>query len=145
MSRKSTLLALAAAATFGLSMVSFTAPASAKGVHSPGGHVSAARVAGPRVSMRIPGNHIRPIFPRRHWHVHYRYPRVWYAARPVVYGAVAPVVSTNRCTCLTKTYTPEGVVVFKDICTNEMAMNPPAVAPTAQVQDPNYQTAPQPR
>ena len=42
--------------------------------------------------------------------------------RPVVYGA-APIV--NRCTCLTKEYTPEGAVLFKDICTNEAAINPP--------------------
>jgi hypothetical protein len=44
-------------------------------------------------------------------------------------------VTTNRCTCLTKEYTPEGAVLFKDVCTNEAAINPPAVAPapTAQV------------
>ena len=79
-----------------------------------------------------------------HWHGHWRhrhiyYPRpVVYAARPVVYSA-APVVSTNRCTCLTKEYTQEGAVLFKDICTNEAAINPPptpvqtgyAPAPTA--------------
>ena len=65
-----------------------------------------------------------------HWHGHWRhrhiyYPRpVVYAARPVVYSA-APVVSTNRCTCLTKEYTQEGAVLFKDICTNEAAINPP--------------------
>ncbi len=31
-------------------------------------------------------------------------------------------------TCLSKEYTPEGAVLFKDRCTTEMAMNPPAVA-----------------
>ena len=66
-----------------------------------------------------------------HWrqrHVHY-YPRpVIYAARPVVYSA-APVVTTNRCTCLTKEYTQEGAVLFKDICTNEAAINPPPAPP----------------
>jgi hypothetical protein len=67
----------------------------------------------------------------RHRHVHY-YPRpVIYAARPVVYGA-APVVTTNRCTCLTKEYTQEGAVLFKDICTNEAAINPPPAAAPVQ-------------
>ena len=47
---------------------------------------------------------------------------VVYAARPVIYSA-APTV--NRCTCLTKEYTQEGAVLFKDICTNEAAINPP--------------------
>ena len=136
MSRTSTLLALAAVATFGVAMLDST-PASARpGLHGPGGHVSAARISGPRIGIaRIPGRHIHPLFPRRpHWHIGYRYPRLWYAPRPVLYGAVAPIVTGNRCTCLTKEYTPEGVVVFKDLCTNEMAMNPQAIAPTAQVQ-----------
>jgi hypothetical protein len=42
--------------------------------------------------------------------------------------AVAPVVSTpapvsvpGPCTCLTKTYTPTGLVVFADVCTKESA------------------------
>jgi hypothetical protein len=30
---------------------------------------------------------------------------------------------------LTKEYTPEGAVLFKDRCTNEAAMNPPPPAP----------------
>ena len=92
-----------------------------------------------------PGPHIHPHWPHKHphWHVKVKYPRVWYAPRPVVYGAVAPavaapVVATNRCTCLTKEYTPEGAVLFKDVCTNEAAINPPAAAPapTALVQPP---------
>src|SRR5262249_23255904 len=39
--------------------------------------------------------------------------------------------ATNTCTCLTKQYTPQGAVVFQDVCTNEMAMNPPANASPA--------------
>src|SRR5262245_15803479 len=118
MSRKSTLLALAAAATFGLAMLSPTTEATAKGFHAPGGHVSAARMVGPRIGVnrisvnrisviRRPGIHIHPRWPRPHWHVHYRYPRIWYGVRPVVYGAT-PLVTTNRCTCLSKEYTQEG-------------------------------------
>ena len=128
MSRTATLLALAAVATFGVAMIDST-PASARGgVHAPSRISVAPRVA-PRISIAVrpirPGIIVHPRHPRPHWHVHYRHPRIWYAPRPVLYGAVAPVVTSSRCTCLTKTYTAEGVVVFKDVCTNEMAMNPP--------------------
>ena len=43
--------------------------------------------------------------------------------------AVAPEVVAGPCTCLSKEYTPEGAVLFKDRCTNEAAMNPPVQAP----------------
>ena len=78
-----------------------------------------------------------------HWrHRHIYYPRpVIYAARPVVYSA-APVISTNRCTCLTKEYTQEGAVLFKDICTNEAAINPPP-APVQTGYAPQPMSAPQ--
>jgi hypothetical protein len=57
--------------------------------------------------------------------VHYRYRPVWYTPRPV-YVASRPVVSTpGPCTCLSKEYTPQGQVLFKDRCTNEAAINPP--------------------
>jgi hypothetical protein len=45
------------------------------------------------------------------------------AAYPVV---TRPVAST--CTCLVKEYLPNGAVLFRDVCTNESAMNPPAQA-----------------
>ena len=50
------------------------------------------------------------------------------------YYASAPVVTTTRgpCTCLTKNYTPEGQVIFKDLCTNEMAAGPVAGSPSAE-------------
>jgi hypothetical protein len=81
------------------------------------------------------------------WHWHH-YPRFWwwryswrrpYWIAPVVAtGGVAAAATsyastpaTNTCTCLTKQYTPQGAVVFKDVCTNEMAMNPPANASPA--------------
>ena len=34
---------------------------------------------------------------------------------------VAPVSAPGPCTCLTKTYTPDGLVVFADVCTKEAA------------------------
>ena len=47
-----------------------------------------------------------------------------YAVAPAV---AAPVVGTT-CTCLTKEYTATGAVLFKDVCTNEVAVNPPLQA-----------------
>jgi hypothetical protein len=83
---------------------------------------------------------------RHHWHrTHVRYHRpIWYAA-PVVYAA-RPAVA-GPCTCLTKEYTPEGAVLFKDRCTNEAAMNPPVQAPqqTGMIEpQPQVSYAPQP-
>jgi hypothetical protein len=34
----------------------------------------------------------------------------------------ATPVARDNCTCLTKTYLPDGAVLFKDVCTKEMAM-----------------------
>ena len=117
---KSSLLALATVVALGTTALTSTS-ADAKGFHGGGGF------------KHFGGHHKH--FGHHHWrhrHVHlhwryrhYYYPRpVVYAARPVVYGA-APVITPNRCTCLTKEYTPEGAVLFKDICTNEAAINPP--------------------
>ena len=54
--------------------------------------------------------------------------------RPLIYGApviatsyaVAPAIAAPapRCTCLTKEYTQDGLVVFKDVCTKEVASAP---------------------
>jgi len=50
------------------------------------------------------------------------------------------VAKPGPCTCLSKEYTPEGVVVFKDRCTNEMAMNPPPAPPqqTGSLDQPKF-------
>ncbi len=50
----------------------------------------------------------------------------WIVVDPVVGGApdVAPVeaaASPAPCTCLTKSYTPDGLVTFTDVCTKEAA------------------------
>jgi hypothetical protein len=85
------------------------------------------------------------------WNWHWHRPHAWwwgygwrrpYWIAPVVAGGVAAggaatyaattsAPATSTCTCLTKQYTPQGAVVFKDVCTNEMAMNPPANASPA--------------
>ncbi len=117
MFRKSALLAVAASAALGLALLGST-DALARG-HG-GGH------GGGRGGHGIHGGsgfrHVHRH--HRHWHRHYVR---WH--RPLVYGytsyAVARPAVAGPCTCLTKEYTPEGAVLFKDRCTNEMAMNPP--------------------
>jgi len=142
MLRKSTLLAVAASAALGLAMLN-PVTASAKpghggghGMHGGGGH----KMHGGGHGFRHVRHH------RHHWHRHHvRYHRpIWYAA-PVVYAA-RPAVA-GPCTCLTKEYTPEGAVLFKDRCTNEAAINPPVQAPqqTGMIEpQPQVSYAPQP-
>lgn len=95
----------------------------------------------PRFKHRHPDwryNH-RPHWVHRHhprWYVGYRY-RPYYVA-PASY-AVSRVATTDRCSCLSKEYTPEGAVLFKDLCTKEAAMNPPA---PVQQQTGFYQSTP---
>ena len=156
---KSTLLAFATVAALSTTVLTSTTPAEA-GLHGNRGGQARMSVGGNRGSVmrghpgrghhvRTPGRHFgHKIHRHRHVHLHGRYwrhrhiwygPRVVYAARPVVYGA-APVITTNRCTCLTKEYTPEGAVLFKDICTNEAAINPPpAPQQTGLYQEPAQQ------
>jgi hypothetical protein len=37
---------------------------------------------------------------------------------------IAPAPAPGPCTCLTKNYTPDGLVVFADVCTKESASSP---------------------
>ena len=115
MLRKSTLLAVAASAAFGLVALNPVAASAHGGGHWGGG--------GGHWGGHWGGYH--------HFYPHYGWHRPIIYARPVVYSAARPVaVSTpGPCTCLSKEYTPEGAVVFKDRCTNEMAMNPPPAPP----------------
>src|SRR5437868_1122030 len=66
-------------------------------------------------------NHQKPHY---HHHAHLYIKRYYGPAYVRSVGYVRPVVSNGPCTCLTKDYTPEGQVVFKDLCTKEMAMAP---------------------
>ena len=115
------ILALAAVAALGTTMLTAsTSSADAKGFHK-GGHHGGFHKGHRRHFGH--GHHFH-----RHRHVHWRHR--YYVPRPVIYAApVAAVYAAkpvvNRCTCLTKEYTPEGAVLFKDICTNEAAINPP--------------------
>ena len=86
-----------------------------------------------------PGINIKVGHPGPHWRLNWcRWHRCgihvrWY--RPWVYGvgvattyAVAPTTvaaaPAPSCTCLTKEYTPDNLVVFKDVCTKEVASAP---------------------
>lgn len=84
-----------------------------------------------------PPIHIVGHHPVPHFHHHWRY--VWRHdyVRPVGYAVRA--AEPGPCTCLTKEYTPEGSVVFRDLCTKEMASAPVAGAPekASEAVDPN--------
>ena len=151
MFRKSSILALAAVASLGAFALSSNS-ASAFGF---GGHGGARFIGGSHGPMIGHGpimahlNGPKTIFvPHWHWHWrHFGWRRpIWIA--PVVAGGVATYAATtystptyNRCTCLTKEYTPQGAVVFKDVCTNESAMNPPVTGPVTGDIAPQQQPA----
>jgi hypothetical protein len=140
MLRKSTVLALTAVAALGLAMTNANAKPGPnfgpKGPINPNfGNPSIFKKPAFKPVVFKPINlPVKPIYvpqkPYPHWHVHYR-PRFWYppvVAAPAVIAAPTYAVSrpvAGPCTCLSKEYTPEGAVLFKDRCTNEMAMNPP--------------------
>jgi hypothetical protein len=135
---KSTFLAVAASAVLGLAMLSVT-EASARGhgggggggghggggMHSFGGNGGGMRMAGGRHGGHEGhGHHYR----HPNWHVRYHRP-IWYGGvRTVGYTYGATRVA-GPCTCLSKEYTQDGRVLFKDLCTNEAAINPPVVSP----------------
>ena len=115
MSRK-IILALAAVATLaGAALVSNNADAMVRGSR---GSISVLRPIG---NPGRPGNHWRFHEHRHfvHWHNH-----IWVHPVGYVVRGVDTAVQPGPCTCLTKNYTPEGMVVFQDLCTKEMASAP---------------------
>lgn len=146
MLRKSTLLAVAASAALGLAMLAPTS-ASAKhgggGMHGGGMHGGHGGHGGHGIHGHggHHGGHGH-IFVRRHhhphWHVRWHRP-IWYGVRPVYTAYSTRIVSPGPCTCLSKEYTPEGAVLFKDRCTNEAAMNPPPAPQQTGALEPQVQ------
>jgi len=137
---KSSLLALATVAALGTTALTTSTSAEAHGWKGGHGHHGGFHGGHRHRHGHFHGHRHR----HGHFHGHYRnYRHVYYAPRPVVYAA-APVITTNRCTCLTKEYTPDGAVLFKDLCTNEAAINPPP-APVQTGYLPQSPTAPQPQ
>jgi hypothetical protein len=109
MSRK-LILSLAAVATLATAAIS-SGPAFA---HNGNGHNGGHNNGGHN------GQHAN----HQHWHhnFHFRYAHDRLYVRPVGYAVRS--VEPGPCTCLTKNYTPEGTVVFQDLCTKEMASAP---------------------
>jgi hypothetical protein len=94
---------------------------------------------GGRINMRPPIHRLTP--PHFHgprFHDHVRIHRIYERGYVRPAGYVAPVAE-SLCTCLTKGYTPEGTVVFKDLCTKEMASAPAEGAPekASEIQSPS--------
>jgi hypothetical protein len=137
---RTALLALAAVATLGIASLATTTSADARGFGGGfsrgggGGHVG-MRISGRHIGIRNVGHrHIRIGHRHPNWcrihgrcHVHVR----WH--RPLIYTTPVAAVATTYavapatprpCTCLTKEYTPDNLVVFKDVCTKEVASAP---------------------
>lgn len=146
-------LAFAAVATLSFATVVTTEEASARPGFRTGGPSIGRIHAGPRLVGRpfvarhvFHRPHFRPLRP--HWHRcggHRPCFVRWH--RPTIYTAPVAAVTTyaaaptyNRCTCLTKEYTQDGLVVFKDVCTKEMATvpvgSPGAPGPQTQLEEP---------
>ena len=141
MLRKSTLLAVAASAALGLAMLSSdlgqrqaaatvaamaavtectaATAADARGHHG-GGTAATSDITSPASSPALARSLSPPDLVRR---------------SPGRTPPTAPrVVAPGPCTCLSKEYTPEGAVLFKDRCTNEAAINPPAPQQTGAIE-----------
>lgn len=158
MFHKTALMAIAATAALGVAMLtSITAhagPGPGKVQILKPGIVGQLKPIGVKpikpIKPKWPPIVVKPKWPKP-IHVVHVHRRVIYAA-PAVYAVARPAVA-GPCTCLSKEYTQEGAVLFKDRCTNEMAMNPPAQpqqvgmveqpSQTAYVQQPQAQAAQQ--
>jgi hypothetical protein len=147
MIRKSTFLAIAAVAALGLATFS-ASEASARGhgggggMHGGGGGIHGGGGMHGGRGGHGDGGHIGHRHPGHHWHVRYHRP-IWYPGVRTVGYTVARPVAAGPCTCLSKEYTPDGRVLFKDVCTNEAAINPPIVTPekTSAIEAPVQQAS----
>jgi hypothetical protein len=100
-----------------------------------GGHIAARSFGGRSFARVTPIRGGYPGFPgRNRWAYHHHHHWFFRDGRWIFLDGVdggydqpvaavgQPVVSTpGPCTCLTKTYTPDGLVVFADVCTKEAA------------------------
>ena len=150
---RTTALALAAIASIGAASFLSSSSAEARGfgggmsrhggggVHVGGGmrgHIGGIRRigGGPRFVVNRGHRHVghhRPHF-RPNWCrlTHRCGPHLVRWHKPWIYGAVATTyavapavaVAPRPCTCLTKEYTPDNLVVFQDVCTKEVASAP---------------------
>jgi len=153
---RNTVLALAVAALGVAALMSTSSTADAMrgggisrggvsfhGGMSRGGFVNRGNFA--RVSIR------KPIFVphwrhHRHWHVRWHRPWIYGVGTAAIaapaYAAVAPS-SAKPCTCLTKEYAADNVVIFKDLCTKEQAAAQLGGQQQGQAQPGEVEPAPQ--
>jgi hypothetical protein len=138
------IFALAAIAIVGAgALITSVSSADARPGFSRGGSV---HFGGHRGGFRHAG-----IVHRPHFHHHRHHHWHWKRYRPYVYGAVAaaaiaapahaaaaPKPAAAPCTCLTKEYTKDNLVVFMDRCTKEAAASP-AGGPQQQSQAPQQE------
>jgi hypothetical protein len=104
------------------------------------------------IPIRGPRHPVPPIFwPGHHHHWHWVFRGgAWVYVDDVVVdtavvGAVAPVAADpapiGSCTCLKKTYTPAGLVVFSDMCTKEEASAPVSTSTSDATETPTSPSA----
>ncbi|HTV28506.1 MAG TPA: hypothetical protein VMF32_12040 [Xanthobacteraceae bacterium] len=120
------ILTLAAVAVVAAATLASSIDSYAHGVRSGSGirsHFAGASHLPRLREPNDPGRHIGLHEHHRHWAFRHG---IWVEVEDVVADAVdvAPAVTPGPCTCLTKNYTPTGLVVFADICTKESASAP---------------------
>jgi hypothetical protein len=133
MSRK-VILTLAVAATVAAAALATSSASYARGARFGGGPSGPSHFASANHFARVnhfarlrdprdPGRHIG-----LHEHEHHRHwafrNGVWIEVEDANAVDTVDVAAPGPCTCLTKTYTPTGLVVFADICTKEAASAP---------------------
>jgi hypothetical protein len=127
MSRK-VILTLAVAATVAAAALATSSASYARGARFGGGPSGPSHFASANHFARVnhfarlrdprdPGRHIGLHEHEHHHHWAFRN-GVWIEIEDV---DTVDVAAPGPCTCLTKTYTPTGLVVFADICTKEAA------------------------
>ncbi len=147
MSRKLILALTAAAlgsATLGIASAdAFPARGGKSFMHTPPQRI--------KVLVREPrGPRLPPPVWIHHHHPHWWHPGLIMAGGHPAYDAAPVAAAPGPCTCLTKDYTPEGLVIFKDVCTKETATtvvpgSPAAAQLQQQQQEPQSGTAPSPQ
>lgn len=146
---RTSLLALAAVASIGTALVTSTTSADARpgiGGFRGGFHGSIGRVA--RFTPDRPHRpHWHPRWPRPHGHVRWHRPWIYGVGTAAIaapaYAAVSRPAPAAPCTCLSKEYTQDNVVVFKDRCTNEVAAAPMGGQQQSQAQPGDTEPMPQ--
>jgi hypothetical protein len=132
LSRKFIFACAAAVATIGVAITPVTASAKSSGnggshqsqKHKPGKHAH-HKHHHHKHHKHAHHHHHKHKHHKHRWHYYYKYYPVQevetsYVSRP---NYVVTPSTSQSCTCLTKEYTPDGSVLFRDVCTKEMAVN----------------------